>query len=108
PRLNCRMIWSILHGRPLNIDIDLPPSWVADRVEVEGVDDPVSWHPEELPGRGVRIHAVLPSGDWTDRSLAVNVSATSSVAGGRGALELPRVRPAFARVSDEVWVARVE
>ncbi len=108
PRLSCRMIWSILHGRPINLDIDLPRSWIADRVEIEGVEDPVAWHSEELPGRGVRIHATLPSGDWADRSLVVNLSATSSIAGGRGALELPRVRPAAARVSDEVWVARVE
>ena len=109
PRLNCRTIWSIHHGRPLSLDIDLPRSWVADRLEIEGVDEAISWHPEELPGRGVRIHATLPSGDWANRSLVVNLSATSSVAGGRGALAAFRaIRPAVTRVADEVWVARVE
>ena len=108
PRLNGRMTWTFHHGRPLGLEIDLPRAWVADRVEVDGSDDPVSWHSEDFPDGGSRVHVVTPPGDWAGRSLVLNLGAISSVAGGRGPLALPRLRPVGARVADEVWVARVD
>lgn len=108
PRLNCRLTWRVDQGRPHTLDVELPRSWFADRVEIEGLGEPVAWHPEEMPGGGVRVHVTSPAGDWTARPLVLNLWATSSVAGGRGPLTLPRVRPVGARTADEVWVARVE
>ena len=108
PRLTCRVTWRVHRGQPQSLDVDLPPSWSADGVAIEGADAAVSWHPEVLPGGGVRVRVASPSGEWTDRSLTLVVTATAAVAGGRGPLALPRVRPVGARVLDEVWVARAE
>ena len=83
PRLSCRLTWSIHRGRPHELEIDLPRVWVPDRVAIEGVDEPVSWHTENLPDGGTRAHVTSPSGDWAERSLVLNLSATSTVAGGR-------------------------
>lgn len=107
PRLQCRLIWKVYRGRLLSLDVDLPPAWVPDEVRVEGSDDPVTWHPETLPDGGVRVHVVPSSVQVTRPSLVVNLSAVARIAGGRGPLSLPRVRPVGARVADEVWLARV-
>src|SRR5206468_598058 len=87
---------------------DLPASWFPDRIGIEGLDGPASWHSEAISGGGVRVHVVPPSADRPDRTIVFNVSATSSVAGGRGPLALPRVRPVNAHVVDEVWTAQGE
>ena len=108
PRLTGRVIWRFDRGEPLELAFDLPPSWFPDRVGIEGLDGPVPWHSDAISGGGVRVHVVPPSADRPDRTLVLNVSATSSVAGGRGPLALPRVRPVDARVSDEVWTAQGE
>ncbi|MDR3636567.1 MAG: hypothetical protein P4L84_22385 [Isosphaeraceae bacterium] len=107
PRLQCRLAWKVYRGRLLGLDVDLPPAWVPDEVRVEGSDDPVAWHPETLPDGGVRVHAVPSSVQLARPSVVLNVSAVARIAGGRGPLSLPRVRPVGARVSDELWVARV-
>jgi len=108
PRLACRTTWRVHRGRPLKLGLDLPASWSADRVEVEGAGEAVTWHHEVLPGGGVRVHVTPPSGEWTSRPLVIDVWATASVGGGRGPLALPRVRPVGARAEDEMWVARAE
>ena len=108
PRLTTRVTWRVYRGQPRALDIDLPPSWAADRLEFDGLDESVSWHPEILPSGGMRVHVKPPSGEWTDRPLVLKLSATAAIAGGRGPLSLPRVRPVGARVSDEVWVALAE
>ncbi len=89
-------------GRPHSLEVDLPRAWVADRIEIEGNDEPVSWHSEDLPEGGSRVHVSPPWDALTERSLVLNVSVISTIAGGRGPLSLPRVKPVGARVSDEV------
>ena len=108
PRLTARLIWRFDRGEPLELAFDLPASWFPDRVGIEGLDGPVPWHSEAISGGGIRVHVVLPSADRPDRTMVLDVSATSSVAGGRGPLALPRMRPVDARVSDEVWTAQGE
>ena len=108
PRLDCRLVWQVHRGRLHDLDFDLPRAWTADRVEVEGSDGPVTWHPDVLPDGGVRVRVPFPTGDWATRPVMLRVGATAQVAGGRGPLALPRVRPVAARLSDEVWVARTE
>ena len=108
PRLEAYVGWKFLKGRRFDLDVDLPLTWQADRVELVGVDDPIAWHPETRPGGEARLHIALPAGDWKGASPILRISAIASVAGGRGSLMLPRIRPIDARVSDETWVANVE
>lgn len=108
PRLECRLVWRVDRGKLHDLDFDLPAAWSADRVELEGVEGPLLWHPEIQSGGGVRVRVPFPTGDWGSRAVALRVAATADIAGGRGPLALPRVRPVSGLVSDEVWVARTE
>ncbi len=108
PRLTARVFWRIDHGRPHELALDLPASWVADRVGFDGVEGPVSWHRDDLAGGGTRLHVIPPSGDWSGKTLTLTVSAASMVAGGRGPLALPRVWPVSARVAEETWSSATE
>ncbi len=105
PRLECQINWRVHRGLLLGLDVDLPPAWVPDRVRIAGVEEPLDWHPEVLAGGGVRVHVVPPAGA-PDRGLPIlTVEAPATVAGGRGPLALPRVRPVGVRIADELWVA---
>ncbi|MBV8315136.1 MAG: hypothetical protein JOZ53_09370, partial [Planctomycetaceae bacterium] len=108
PRLEGQLTWRVHRGRPLRLDVDLPPGWVPDRLHVAEVDEPVAWHPEALPDGGVRVHVVPPAGDFAGGALVLNLAATSTAAGGPGPLALPRVRPVGVRVAYELWVAWAE
>jgi|GEM_PF-1275651 len=108
PRMSCRVTWRVDRGRPLGLAMDLPRSWFVERVEIDGAEELPAWHPEVRPDGAVRLHVTPPSGDLPGGALAVNVWASATVAGGRGPLALPRVRPVGTRVADEVWVARTE
>lgn len=108
PRLNARILWTIRRGRPQTLAVDLPPSWLADRVEFEGSGDPAAWHQENLPGGRARVIAPFPSQVMADTPIVMALSASSAIAGGRGPMALPRVRPIGARMVDEVWTSRVE
>jgi hypothetical protein len=108
PRLVCRIAWTVVRGPLLALDVDLPAAWVPDRVQVEGSDETITWRAEVRPDGGDRLHVSPPSGDLAHRPLVLNIAATATIAGGRGPLTLPRVRPLGVRVSDELWVARIE
>jgi hypothetical protein len=90
------------------LEIDLSPTWLADQVLIRGQDDPVVWHPSLLVSGNTRLHFALPAGPKTPGELVVTVRATSTVSGGRGPLELPRVRPMRTPIIDEAWVAWVD
>ena len=108
PRLTCRMTWRFDRGDPFDLAFELSPSWLANRVEIEGTEGPVPWHSETISGGGVRVHVDPPPADRANRTLVMKLFATSSVAGGRGPLALPRVRPVNTRINDEVWTAQGE
>ncbi|MGE5754896.1 MAG: hypothetical protein ACM35G_04145, partial [Planctomycetaceae bacterium] len=108
PRLVFQVGWKAHRGRLLALDVDLPAAWVPDRIQVEGTDETIAWHPETRPDGGARVHVLPPSGDLARRSLVLNVAATATIAGGRGPLALPRVRPVGVRVADELWLAWTE
>ena len=108
PRFVASLTYRAHRGRPHELDLDVPRAWAADKVTIEGVDEPLAWHTDPLPGGGTRLRVRSPSGDWSQRSLVLTVAATSTAGGGRGPLALPRVRPFGARVGDELWLARVE
>ena len=61
-----------------------------------------------MPDGGTRLHIVPPAWDRSRTTLVLNLSATATIAGGRGPLALPRVRPVGARVADELWMAWTE
>ncbi len=108
PRLEGQLTWRVHRGRPLRLDVYLPPGWMPDRLHVAEIDEPVAWHPEALPDGGVRVNVVPPAGAFAGGTLVLNLAATSAAAGGPGPLALPRVRPVGVRVADELWVAWAE
>jgi hypothetical protein len=108
PRLESQIAWRVHRGRLIGLDVDLPPAWVPDRVQVAGVEEPLDWHPEALSSGGVRVHIVPPAGLPDRGPLLLTVEATATIAGGRGPLALPRVQPVGARIADELWVAWTE
>ena len=110
PRLEAQMTWRVHRGLLLGLDVDLPPLWAPDRVRIAGIEEPPAWHPEAQPGGGIRLHVVPPTGALARGSLVMTVEATATVAGGRGPLALPRVRPAGVgvQVGDELWVAWID
>ena len=89
--------------------MDLPAPGSPSRVEFEGPQaEPSVWHPEVLPDGSVRLHVAPPSGELPGGTIALRVEASAAVAGGRGPLALPRVRPVDGGSSTSGWVARVE
>ena len=107
-RLDCELDYTVREGTVAELDVDLGPTWVPERVAIRGIDDPVAWHSSVLPSGDTRLHVALPSAALSFKELVVFVRASSTVAGGRGPLQLPRVRPVGARMFDEAWVAWVD
>ena len=107
-RLECELNWAVHDGSMPELEIDLSPAWLPDRVVIRGMDDPVAWHPSVLPSGSTRLHVALPVTTITPKELVVIVGASSTASGGRGPLQLPRVRPVGARMIDEAWVAWVD
>ncbi len=105
PRLECQITWRVQRGHLLGFEVDLPRAWVPDRVQIAGLDEPVDWHPEVLSDGAVRVHVVPPASAPDRGPPILTVEATATVAGGRGPLALPRVRPVGVRIADELWVA---
>ncbi|MFO0910253.1 MAG: hypothetical protein U0794_18235 [Isosphaeraceae bacterium] len=108
PILDARIVWQVERGRPHDLDVTLPRTWTADRVEIEGTDLAVPWHTDSLPNGESRVRIPFPTGDWSGKGLALRLHASSDVAGGRGPFALPRVRPIDVAISDESWVAWTE
>ncbi|WP_406695457.1 hypothetical protein V5E97_30995 [Singulisphaera sp. Ch08] len=108
PQLEAQLTWRVHRGHLLALDVDLPPAWVPERVQVVGIDEPLAWHPRTLLEGGVRVHITPPSGDFTRSSLVLNLTASAAIAGGRGPITLPRVRPVGVQVVDERWLAWTE
>ena len=107
PVLECELIgWSAAVASR-ELDIDLPPTWIPDRVQWSGQNQSLSWNPTIQADGGTRLHVLLPGREGTpdDRALIV---ATSTAAAGRGPLVLPRVRPSGLAILDEMWVALVD
>ncbi len=108
PVLECELIGLGGRGPASELDIDLPPSWMPDRVQWSGQTQSLSWNSALQADAGTRLHVILPGREGTpdDRSLVVR--ATSTAAPGRGSLVLPRVRPERMAIRDEVWVAMAD
>jgi hypothetical protein len=106
PRLDCRITG--LGGSSSELEIDLPPTWVPDRIDRGGPEDSLAWHATVGPDGGTRLRLVLPELEGTSGTRPLVIGATSTIAAGRGPLALPRVRPRNVPVRDEIWVATAE
>ncbi len=107
-RLECDLNWSLHDGSMADLEIDLSHAWLPDKVVIEGLDDPVAWHPSVLPTGITRLHLSLPEAIHTQKQVVIKVRANSTASSGRGPLQLPRVRPVASRIVDEAWVAWVD
>ena len=108
PQLECYVSGIAAEGDPAELLIDLPPTWTPERVQWSGLDEPTVWHPTLLPDGSTRLRLQAPSGAAGGASATLILGATSAVAGGRGPLAMPRIRPHNRLIRDEVWVAMVD
>jgi hypothetical protein len=106
PRLQCQITG--LNGASSSLEIDLPATWVPDRVQWGGMEESLAWHATVGVDGATRLNLLLPEAEATSETRPLIIGATSTVAGGRGPLVLPRVRPAHAPIADELWTAIVE
>jgi hypothetical protein len=104
--LECQLNWAFLKGPVSDLEIELSPGWQVHGLIGRGVEEPLTWHSSSLDSGGkTRLHVALPADAGSRKELTLSVSASSTTPGGRGALELPRVRPVDALVTDETWLA---
>ena len=107
-RLECQLNWRFQHGSMSELEIDLSPGWLPDRVLIRGLEDPVTWHPSVLASGVTKLHVELPATMLTQNELVLEIGAISTAPGDRAPLELPRIRPAGTRLIDEAWLAWVD
>jgi hypothetical protein len=105
PRIECRLDWDLHRGSAPELEVDLSPAWLPEQVHIEGLDDPVVWHPSMLSSGATRLHVMIPATVLAKKKWTLLIGATSTVPGSRGPLELPRVRAVEAAVVDEAWLA---
>ena len=86
----------------------MSPAWNLEQVRIQGLDDPVAWHPSSLPSGATRLRVMLPAAVLARKKWTLIIRASSTVPGGRGPLELPRVRAVGAATVDEAWLAWVD
>ncbi len=92
-RVECELNYRVHEGTIPELEIEVSPAWLPDRVVLRGVDDPLAWQRSALPSGATRLHLALPAAAMKARELVVIVSASSTDLGGRGELRLPRIRP---------------
>ena len=108
PALECQLSGVGEVASATELDVDLPPTWVPDRVSWAGGDESLAWHWTVLADGSTRLRVLLPGREKSQESRPLVIGATSTARGGRGPLVLPRVRPVGVPVADEVWVAMVD
>jgi len=108
PELDCQLFGVGGRGPASELSVELPPTWVPDRVRWSGADESIAWHPTIQADGSTRLHVLLPGGEGAPEGRALEIAATSTAAGGRGPLVLPRVRPSGLAIVDETWVAIVD
>ncbi len=104
-RLECQLDWTGLAALTPELEIELSPAWTTERVLMRGLSEPLSWHASLLPSGSTRLRVAIPATAPLLSEISLIVSASSTGAGARGPLELPRVRPVGTRIVDDAWVA---
>jgi len=102
-RLECEASGVGLPGISPEHELVVPAGWSVDRVELAGVEEPISWSRSERPDGSTLVRALIPASDASPagRTLIVGAVATADRA---QVVELPRVRPTRGRIADEAWV----
>jgi hypothetical protein len=103
--LECQLEFTAEQTLPSELEIELSPGWITDRVLIRGSEDALDWHSSLLPTGSTRLRVAIPAPAVLRKEIALVVSATRASSGARGPLELPRVRPMGARILDEAWLA---
>ncbi len=104
----CRLDWALQRGSTPELEVDLSPAWIPEQVRIQGLDDPVSWHASALASGTTRLRVMLPAAVLARKKWSMTIRTSSTIAGGRGPLELPRVRAVGAAMTDEAWMAWVD
>ena len=107
-RLECDLIGLGKRGSMAEHDVELPPGWALDGVEIGGIDEGVSWSQSVRADGGSLLRVLVPPLDDAPEGRVLSLSATSSTTPSGGPLALPRVRLLEGTVADEVWVAFVD
>ena len=107
-QLECQLTGVGGRGPARELKIELPPTWVPDRVRWSGADESIAWNPTVQADGSTRLHVLLSGGEGAPMGRALEISASSTATGGRGPLVLPRVRPSGLPIGDETWVAMVD
>ncbi len=102
--LDVTLTWKLDHGPLLALSIDLPAGWSPGSVQVLGLDEPTSWRLEQRPGSVQRV--VVQPPPYLDPDAALSVRLTAEADGPLSqTLRVPRVRPGFGRVAEDLWFA---
>ncbi len=104
PTFEASLTWKLDGGPLLFLPIDLPAGWTPDSVQVLGLDEPTSWRLEHGPGSEQRVVVQPPPYLDPDEPLTVRLTAEFDDVVARS-FRVPRVRPGFGRVSDDLWSA---
>ena len=108
PRLEARITWRVDRGRLPSLSADLPSGWSPEKAQILGVAEATAWHAESRPGGGSRLVVHTPAGGVAGAAIVLDLTATASSRARPLGLELPRVTPVGARVTDEVWTLRAD
>ncbi len=73
PELECQLIGVGGRGTPRELDIELPPAWLVDRVRWSGSDESIVWHPTTQADGSIRLHVILPGGEAFTEGQALEI-----------------------------------
>ena len=107
-RLECDFEGLGSGGSASEYEVELPPSWILDRVQLSGIDDGVSWYQSVRADGRTLLRVLAPPADASAEGRTLSLSAGTSVTPGRGPLALPRVRLTNGTIADEAWAALVD
>ena len=82
-RLECQLDWTAEQDRLPEVEFELSPGWVADRVLIRGLEDPLDWHVSALPSGSTTVQVAIPASARSRGEFSLVVSA-SHQRGGSG------------------------
>ncbi len=107
PRIKAEIRWHVNNRGSSFPVVELPRSWIVDRITKSGSSDALIWQSESAADGSTRVRFPTPPSVDDRGDLALTLTAISPSSGVSGPIALPRVKPAGARLIDEVWSAEV-